>query len=135
MAELDDRSRLLRTLEPTPDRHGMVACQQRRFNENGDIILVSECPDALDLEVWEPSPNPRRKTRNTPATIPTATKKLQIDDAGNFNPANASLTIPYAILYDNSHPSAIDIVFSHVLLSELAHHIFQHSQRPIPQSN
>ena len=86
------------------------------------IILIS---DVLDIEVWELGPNPKRQTRNTPATIPIATNKLQIDDAAVVSPANASLTIPYAVLFDNAHPSAADIVLSHVQLSKIANHIFQ----------
>ncbi len=59
------------------------------------LILVSDSPDALGIEVWEPGPNPRRKTRNTPAEIPNATNKIQIDDEENVNPVDASLTIRY----------------------------------------
>lgn len=91
------------------------------------IILVSDSPDALDIEVWELGPNPRRESRNTPTTVPTATNKLQINGAANVNPANASLTIPYAVLFDNDHPSAADVVFSHVQLSKMANHIFRHT--------
>lgn len=91
------------------------------------IILVSDSPDALDIEVWELRPNPGCKTRNTPTTIPTATNKLQINSVANVNPANASLTIPYAVLFDTEHPSAADIVFSHVQLSKMANHIFRHT--------
>lgn len=95
------------------------------------IILVCDSPDALGIEVWELGPNPRRKTRNTPAEIPNATNKIQIDDEENFNPVDASLTIRYAVVFDSAHPSATDIVFSHVLLSELANHYFQLSERPM----
>lgn len=52
------------------------------------IILVSDRPDALDIEVWELGPNPRRKTRHTPATIPIATSRLQIDNAANVSPSH-----------------------------------------------
>ena len=76
------------------------------------IILISDSPDALDIEVWELGPNPKRQTR------------LQIDNAAVVSPANASLTIPYAVLFDNAHPSAADIVLSHVQLSVVANHIF-----------
>lgn len=89
------------------------------------VILVSDRPDALDIEVWELGPNLRRKTRNTPTTVPTATNKLHIDGTANVNPGNASLTIPYAVLFDNAHPFAADIVVSHARLSEIANIIFQ----------
>lgn len=56
------------------------------------IILVSDSPDALGIELC---PNPKHKTRNTPAEIPNATNKIQIDDEENVNPVDASLTIRY----------------------------------------
>lgn len=91
------------------------------------IILVSDSSDALDIEVRELGSNPRWKTRNTPTTSPTATNKLQIKGAANANPANASFPIPYAVIFDNDHRFAADIVFSHVQLSKIANHIFRHT--------
>ena len=67
------------------------------------IILLSDNPDALDIEVWELGSDSRRKTRNTPTTIPTTANKLQINYAANVNPA---LTTPYAVSFDNAHPFA-----------------------------
>ena len=89
------------------------------------IILVSDSPDKLDIEVWELGPNLNLRSPNSPTTIPTAYTTLQIDNAAVVSPANASLTIPYAVLFDNGHPSATDIVISHVQLSNMANHIFQ----------
>lgn len=66
-----------------------------------------------------------KSKRKTPTTIPTATSKPQIDHTANSTPANTSLTIPNTILFDNAHPSARDIVFSNVQLSEMTNHIFQ----------
>ena len=43
------------------------------------IILVSDSPAGLDIEVWELGPNPRHKMRNTPTTAAVPTNKLQID--------------------------------------------------------
>lgn len=61
------------------------------------IILGSDNhspDDALEIEVWELGLNPgRRKTRSTPAIIPSATNKIQFDGASNVNPAGASLTV------------------------------------------
>lgn len=79
------------------------------------IILVPNYPLAMDIEVWELGSNPRRKTQSTPATISLASNTIQIDVAANVNPTNACLTI---------HPSATKIIFSHILLSEMVHHIF-----------
>ena len=89
------------------------------------IILVSDSPNTLEIEVWELGPNLKCKTRSMPATIPIATNKLQIDDVAVVSPANTSLTIPYAVLFDNGHPSATDIVLSHIQLSGVANFIFQ----------
>lgn len=52
--------------------------------------------------------------QNLPITTPTTTNKLQIGGAANINPANTSLNIPYAVLFDNAHQSATDIVLSDV---------------------
>ena len=84
------------------------------------IILLSDTPDALDIEVWELRSDSRRKTRNTPTTIPITANKLEIDYAANANPA---LTTPYAVFFDNAHPFIADIMLSHVQLSEMGHHI------------
>lgn len=69
------------------------------------IVLVSGSPDRQDIKEWELSPNPRPKTRHTPTIIPIATRKIQIDNAANVGPANASLTFPYGVILDNPHLS------------------------------
>lgn len=81
------------------------------------IILKSNSSNALDIDVWELSTNPRPKRRSTPITIPIVTNKIQIDDAGNVNLANASLTIPYTFLFENPYPFTTDIVLSDTPIS------------------
>ena len=49
----DDRSGLFRILKPAPHQRGMVACKYGSLARMVIIILVSDSPDALGIEVWE----------------------------------------------------------------------------------
>lgn len=69
--------------------------------------------DALEIEVWA-----RREAR-----LPSSFRLPPM----NLNPAGASLTIPYTVLFDNANQSATDTVFSHIQLSAMTTHIFQQS--------
>ncbi|RPB23683.1 hypothetical protein L211DRAFT_868542 [Terfezia boudieri ATCC MYA-4762] len=69
------------------------------------IALVNQNPNSLHLETWEQVPNPNRRTRNSPPTVPFATNKIDVDSAG-------------------THPSATDITFSTADLAGIATDIF-----------
>ena len=86
--------------------------------------------NSLYLEVWRLLPNPQaQRTRQASSHLPKHTQTIDIDTAGVVAPAGASLTIPYADLFDVGNINAADVVFSTAELSQLALRICFSSMR------
>ncbi|KAF8416214.1 hypothetical protein EV426DRAFT_627641 [Tirmania nivea] len=90
------------------------------------LVLVKKEPKSLVIEAWERVPNPNPRTRHAPATVPSATTILTIDEVGVVTPANGSLVIPYNALFDNPHPNATPLIFTTAELTHIAGHILSH---------
>ena len=90
------------------------------------LVLVKKDPKSLVVEAWERVPNPNQRTRYAPATIPSATTILTIDEAGAMTPTNGSLVIPYNALFDNPHPNTTPIIFTTAELTNIAGHILSY---------
>ena len=90
------------------------------------LIKVKDRPViSLHLEVWRFLPNPQAQhAHRAPSRIPTNTRIIGIDAAGVVAPAGASLTIPYAYLFDVGHINAADVVFTTGQLSQFAQFVF-----------
>ena len=90
------------------------------------LMKVKDRPvNSMHLEVWRFLPNPRvQRTRQAPSHIPTNTQTIKIDEAGVVAPVGASLTIPYADLFDVGHVNAADVVFTSAQLSQFAQFVF-----------
>ena len=90
------------------------------------LIKVRDRPaNSLHLEVWRFLPNPNaQRTSQAPSHLPKNTQTIDIDAAGVVAPVGASLTIPYADLFDVGNTNAADVMFSTAELSKLALHIF-----------
>ena len=92
------------------------------------IVVQVELPEnTIHLETWRLQPNPQAQpTGQAPSHLPINTQTIDIDAAGVVTPANASLTIRYADIFDVGHTNGQDVVLSTTQLTQFAQFVFIH---------